>query len=52
MNNKIKKVNLQRLKEYIGKKCPCDIGEQTIENTCPCVELFEEGVCRCGTFFD
>lgn len=43
-------VNLERLKETRGKKCPCNIDPNVV---CPCDELFaEKPSCRCRVFED
>jgi len=44
---------LNKLKNYYGKLCPCLVVNRTTaikDNFCPCKEFIDTGNCRCGLF--
>lgn len=45
-------VDLNKLKQTIGKPCPCLVPNNNYEpeHLCPCKEFINEGKCRCMLF--
>jgi len=44
------KINLKRLHQTKGKRCPCLISGEGIELQCPCNEFTLKGKCICKIF--